>query len=392
LGAAGAVAVATGVYFFSRSGGQGISKSPGNTITVNFTYSTEKSAWMKAVTEAFHSNGMTYNNKTIQVVLDERGSVDATAKILSGEIKPAAWSPASFLELNQLSADWQQQHNGANIIIDTGDLLPKALVFSPLVFAVWKERASVLMNHYHSIDWPTIHDALTKNSWVDIGGHTAWGPVKFGQTRPDESNSGLLTITLLAYAANNEQRGLTINQLSTPKFLQYFSDIEGAVNAFGRSSGTFLQNVVIQQGPAQYDIVTTYENLVLTLESQAINRQQQQLQLFYPGLNILSDHPFAILKGSWVTDEQRMAAHTFREFLLGVAQQKVALASGFRPTSQGVQITDNAHGNVFLGQPAGININPQIQSLAQAPSGVVINKLLQQWTDKYGSAATTPGG
>src|SRR5262249_28277072 len=51
LGAAGAVAVAAGVYFFSRSGGQGISNKPGNAITVNFTYSTEKSAWIHAVTD-----------------------------------------------------------------------------------------------------------------------------------------------------------------------------------------------------------------------------------------------------------------------------------------------------------------------------------------------------
>src|SRR6266567_210912 len=335
LGAAGAVAVATGVYFFSRSGGT----SPANTITLNFTYSTEQSTWMQAVADTFHSKGMSYNNKSIQVVLDERGSVDGQARILSGEINPAAWSPASFLELNQLSANWQQQHNGA-----------------------------------------------------DIAGNPAWQLVKFGQTRPDQSNSGLLTITLLAYAADNEQRDLTVDQLNTAQFKQYFKDIENAVNAFGRSSGTFLQNVVIQQGPAQYDIVTTYENLVLTLESQAISRQHQQLQLFYPSVNILSDHPFAILQAKGVTNEQRMAARVFREFLLATEQQKVALSSGFRPTNPNVQVTDNVPGNVFRGQPAGITISPQLQSLAQAPSGVAINKLLQAWTDQYGTSATTPGG
>jgi len=389
LGAAGAVAVATGVYFFSRSGGT----SPANTITLNFTYSTEKSTWMQAVADTFHSKGMSYNNKSIQVVLDERGSVDGQARILSGEINPAAWSPASFLELNQLSANWQQQHNGADIIINNGDLLPKSLVFSPLVFAVWADRARVLLNKYGKIDWPAVHSAVTlKNGWSDIAGNPAWQLVKFGQTRPDQSNSGLLTITLLAYAADNEQRDLTVDQLNTAQFKQYFKDIENAVNAFGRSSGTFLQNVVIQQGPAQYDIVTTYENLVLTLESQAISRQHQQLQLFYPSVNILSDHPFAILQAKGVTNEQRMAARVFREFLLATEQQKVALSSGFRPTNPNVQVTDNVPGNVFRGQPAGITISPQLQSLAQAPSGVVINKLLQAWTDQYGTSATTPGG
>ncbi len=389
LGAAGAVAVATGVYFFSRSGGT----SPANTITLNFTYSTEKSTWMQAVADTFHSKGMSYNNKSIQVVLDERGSVDGQARILSGEINPAAWSPASFLELNQLSANWQQQHNGADIIINNGDLLPKSLVFSPLVFAVWADRARVLLNKYGKIDWPAVHSAVTlKNGWSDIAGNPAWQLVKSGQTRPDQSNSGLLTITLLAYAADNEQHDLTVDQLNTAQFKQYFKDIENAVNAFGRSSGTFLQNVVIQQGPAQYDIVTTYENLVLTLESQAISRQHQQLQLFYPSVNILSDHPFAILQAKGVTNEQRMAARVFREFLLATEQQKVALSSGFRPTNPNVQVTDNVPGNVFRGQPAGITISPQLQSLAQAPSGVVINKLLQAWTDQYGTSATTPGG
>jgi serine/threonine protein kinase len=391
LGAAGAVAVATGVYFFSRSGGT--SNSPANTITLNFTYSTEKSTWMQAVADTFHSKGISYNNKSIQVVLDERGSVDGQARILSGEINPAAWSPASFLELNQLSANWQQQHNGADIIINNGDLLPKSLVFSPLVFAIWADRARVLLDKYGKIDWPAVHSAVTlKNGWSDIGGNPAWQLVKFGQTRPDQSNSGLLTITLLAYAANNEQRNLTVDQLNTAQFKQYFKDIEDAVNAFGRSSGTFLQNVVIQQGPAQYDIVTTYENLVLTLENQAISRQHQQLQLFYPGVNILSDHPFAILQAKGVTNEQRMAARVFREFLLATEQQKVALSSGFRPTNPNVQVTDNVPGNVFRGQPAGITISPQLQSLAQAPSGVAINKLLQVWTDQYGTSATTPGG
>ncbi len=391
LGAAGAVAVATGVYFFSRSGGT--SNSPANTITLNFTYSTEKSTWMQAVADTFHSKGISYNNKSIQVVLDERGSVDGQARILSGEINPAAWSPASFLELNQLSANWQQQHNGADIIFNNGDLLPKSLVFSPLVFAVWADRARVLLNKYGKIDWPAIHSAVTlKNGWSDIAGNPAWQLVKFGQTRPDQSNSGLLTITLLAYAADNEQRDLTVDQLNTAQFKQYFTDIENAVNAFGHSSGTFLQNVVIQQGPAQYDIVTTYENLVLTLENQAISRQHQQLQLFYPSVNILSDHPFAILQAKGVTNEQRMAARVFREFLLAAEQQKVALSSGFRPTNPNVQVTDNVPGNVFRGQPAGITINPQLQSLAQAPSGVAINKLLQVWTDQYGTSATTPGG
>ncbi len=389
--AAAVTAGGAGLLFYSRSTTSQPHISPAGTIPVNFTYSTEKADWMKAAVDAFNRSNTIVNGKAVQLVLDPRGSVDAQQRILSGAIQPTAWSPASSLEVNQLSTAWRQAHNGQDIIVSSGDLLPVSLVFSPLVFAVWKERAQVLLQKYGSIDWPGIHSALTlKNGWPEIGGRPDWGVVKFGQTRPDQSNSGLLSITLLAYAFYNEQRGLTVGQIRSPDFLKYFSDIEGAVTQFGRSSGTYLENEVILKGPAAYDITTTYENLVLTLEKGAIQRQNQPLQPFYPGLNIVSDHPFAILQGNWVKPEEQLAAKAFRDFLLAVPQQKQALISGFRPTNSNVHITDNISGNPFVGQPPGIQIKSQIQPLAQAPGGDVVNELIKQWSDRYFDASTSP--
>jgi ABC-type sulfate transport system substrate-binding protein len=66
-----------------------------------------------------------------------------------------------------------------------------------------------------------------------------------------------------------------------------------------------------------------------------------RLQLFYPDLNIESNHPFAILQGTWVNTEQQVAAKQFRDFLLQIPQQKHALLYGFRPSSTSVQLTDN---------------------------------------------------
>jgi hypothetical protein len=383
----------TGAYFyFSRKAGSPGANGP--TITVNFTYSTEKEAWIKAATAAFNQSGQTLNGKTIQVALTELGSVDGLNKILNGTIQPTAWSPASFLELNQLRNSWQTAHQGKDILLTTnGDVDPRSLVSSPLVFAVWKERAQVLQKHYPKIDWPEIHDALTlKNGWVDIGGQADWGLVTFGHTRPDSSNSGLLSITLLAYSYFQEPRGLTKAQVDDPKFLSYFYDIEGAVTAFGRSSGTFLENVVIPMGPAAYSIVTTYENLVLTLQPEAIQRNSQPLQLFYPSLNIVSDHPFAILQGNWVKQEEQMAASVFRDFLLSDTQQQAALSYGFRPANPNVKITDQVNNNPFLNQSPDIQIRPTIQPLAQAPGGDVVDELIAQWKQRYNDVATTTGG
>lgn len=388
--AATAVLGGTGLLAFrssqnTASGSQGNGST--NAIALHFTYSTEKADWIEAAVKAFHQSNPTVNNQAIQVVLDPRGSVEAQDGILNGSLQPTIWSPASFLELNQLSSTWKQKNGGKEILVSTGDLLPKSLVFSPLVFAVWQERANVLQHKYGSIDWPTLHDALIlKNGWSDIGGPAEWGLVKFGQTHPAQSNSGLLSITLLAYAYHKIQRGLTVEQVRDANFLKYFSEIEGAVTAFGRSSGTYLTNEVIQKGPAAYDVTTTYENLVLTSSKDATARWNQPLQPFYPALNIVSDHPFALLQGSWVAPEAREAARKFRDFLLTDEQQRQALKSGFRPTNPNVKLTEAVPGNPFPG--SAIQIKSQIQPLAQTPAGGVIEELLKQWSERYKDAPT----
>jgi ABC-type sulfate transport system substrate-binding protein len=55
---------------------------------------------------------------------------------------------------------------------------------------------------------------------------------------------------------------------------------------------------------------------------------------------MLSDHPFAVLQGDWVTDEQKQAALQFRDFLLNPDQQRLALSYGFRPANATVTLTD----------------------------------------------------
>jgi serine/threonine protein kinase len=396
LAGAGVIAVGGGAYFIIKRlpAGSSTSSGTGSPITVNFTYSTEKEPWMKPATAAFNSSGATLNGHPIQVVLNELGSVGGHDQILNGQLKPTAWSPASSLELNQLINDWALKHPGQEIVVsNNSDLDPQSLVFSPLVFGIWKSRAQVLKNHYarQPIDWPVIHDALTQKNWAAIGGPSDWGSPNFGQTRPDASNSGLLAITLVAYSYFQEQNRLTTAQVDDAKFLSYLGDIESVVNGYGQSSGTYMSHVVIPEGPAQYNMVATYENLVLTLQSQAAQRWEP-LQLFYPQVNIVSDHPFAIIKGDWVSQEQQLAAQKFRDFLLSEQMQRAALTSGFRPSNPNVHYNDKVPNNPFLGQSADIVIQSQIQNLAQPPSGDVVDELIRQWVAHWGDSASAPGG
>src|SRR5262249_11119293 len=86
------------------------------TLTLNFTYSTEKRAWMEQVIGDFNKSNTQVGNKPVQIQGDPRGSVDAMNRILSGDLKPIAWSPASDLELNQLISGWQKKHSGKDVV------------------------------------------------------------------------------------------------------------------------------------------------------------------------------------------------------------------------------------------------------------------------------------
>jgi len=209
--AAGAIAtigVSFGAYEMLTHGTRSSSPRPvaQGPITFDFAYSTEKDEWITPLIDKFNKQGRV-GNRRITINRVPNGSIAMQDQIASGQEKPVVWSPASSLELNRLSARWK----GPKIIATSGNYVPISLVSSPLVFAIWSERASILLKHYqNSINWANIHDALQQKNWANIGGRREWGIVKFGQTNPTLSNSGLLTITLLATINN-----LSFAQLAT---------------------------------------------------------------------------------------------------------------------------------------------------------------------------------
>lgn len=361
-----------------------------STIPLTFIYSTEKDGWLQAALAAFRkSSASRLGGKTIQVQFSTSGSLDLTQHILSGTIKPVAWSPASSLEIDHLNEAWQKQHG--NDLVPTTATASPPLVLSPLVFAIWDSRAQVLLNKYDTITWNNLYQALTlQNGWSDIGGPASWQRVSLGQTRPDLSNSGLLTIILMAYTYYQKTRGLTVNNVNSADFLNYLSTFEGAVTIFGRSSGTYLQNEVLLKGPGAYDVILTYENLVLSSHNEIKQRGTEPLRIFYPDVTIVSDHPFTILQGSWVTPEEQAAASALRQFLLDVPQQQLALQFGFRPTNQNVFISKNVPGNLFALPDVHNDIHSDFTSV-QLPENTVVDALLSQWESRYKNVPTGNG-
>jgi hypothetical protein len=347
IGGAAVVTGILGTVVVRAIGGKGfLANATGgpNTITLPFTYSSEKSAWLRAAIDAFKRSGASYTGKPISIEEDVRGSVDALTCTLSAELQPVIWSPASMLELNQLQAGWDQSHAGAPILPTQKELAPRLLVSSPLVLVAWQERAKLLTEKFGGLDWKSLHSALTLGKgWAEIpGGSTSWGPVKFGQTRSDSSNSGLLTIALLAQAIAGSDKPLTIAAARDTNFVDFMRGVEDAVTMFGKNSDAFL-DCALNRGPAGFDVISTYERLALVTLNANPGRA---LTLSYPNPTMLSDHPYAILQGA--SEEQIGAAKQFRDYPLSADQQKRALAYGFRSADTHIHLTDaGITGNLF---------------------------------------------
>jgi Bacterial extracellular solute-binding protein len=389
LAATAIVTGALGTIIVRAAGGgspQSAASGPG-TITVPFTYSTEKSEWLQRAAEAFNRQQVAFNDKRIVIEVDVRGSVDAQQKILSGDLRPTAWSPASTLELNQLATGWDLAHPGAPILSTQGSLAPRSLVSSPLVLLAWQDRATLLRRQFGGLDWQSLHAALTaKGGWGSIvGGETTWGQVKFGQTRPDRSNSGVLTLALLAGAVAGTNRPLSVADASSPAFEQFMRDFEDAVTLFGSSSGPFT-NCAVSYGPASFDVVTTYEHLALVKLAEGAP-QGRPLELYYPNPTLRSDHPFAILRSA--SAEQAAAAQLFRDFLLSADQQRLTLAYGFRPSSSSVHLTDTGvAGNLFTKSIPGVQVALQ-SAIAPPPGDDVVDALIAEWQQFYKDRPTS---
>jgi len=92
-----------------------------------------------------------------------------------------------------------------------------------------------------------------------------------------------------------------------------------------------------------------------------------------------SDHPGALLQGSWVTEPQKKAARAWLQHLRSRPVQEAALRLGFRPADPAVPIKNQDGANPFnrLG-PYGLQID--LPPASASPDGAVVRNLLSMWS------------
>jgi ABC-type molybdate transport system substrate-binding protein len=343
--------------------------------TVTMTYSTEKRDWIEAAAKEF-----TAANPDVKLVLDPSGSIESAEAILSGAKKPTLWSPADSLVLTMFEADWQTQNHADPFV--RGDDAPQALLITPLVFAIWKDRADVLLaKSGTNISWKVIHDAVVSpKGWLAVGGKADWGFVKLGHTDPTRSNSGLQALFSMTMEHFGRTQGLAVGDVLDEKYQGWVKEIEAGVGHFEASTGTFMTEMV-RFGPSKYDIAVVYESLAA---SQIENAQGRwgDLKVYYPSTTIWSDHPIALLASA--SEPEKAAARRWVAFLRGRPMQERALSYGFRPADPSVPLKTADASNPF-NRLAAFGVQLDIPPAASPPDAAVVRNLQTMWSRLVGN-------
>jgi len=342
------------------------SQSRGNLVEIGIAYGTEKRSWLEWAAQEF---AKTEDGKKIKINLIPKGSQEGAQALLAGDKSINAWSPASSLYKDIFVQDWQIKYSNNPILKED------SLALTPMVFVMWNERYQAFIQKYKAVNFTTISQALKeKGGWEAISNKPEWGLFKLGHTHPNKSNSGLMTLVLMAYDFGGKTRGLTLKDVLSVDFQNWMLKLEQAVNGLSDSTGTLMREMVLK-GPSSFDAVFVYESVAIDFLKSAEGRWGE-LHVIYPKENMWSENPFYIIDAPWSSKEQRTGAEKFLSFLLTEPIQRESLKHGFRPANTTVPVIFS-DSPFTIYQRYGLQIEPG--STSEPPTSEVINNLLAIW-------------
>jgi len=346
--------------------------SGGAPVEIGIAYGTEKQRWLEWAVAEF---AKTSEGKRIKINLMPMGSLEGAHAILSGDQRIHVWSPASAAYKDVFLEEWQVKYSGNPIVRE------EPIALTPMVFVVWDERYQAFVQKYKVMSFDTVAQALqAKGGWDEIAHHPDWGLFKFGHTHPNQSNSGLMTIVLAAYAYHHKTRDLTLKDVLDVGFQKWLQELERGASGMSNSTGNMMREMVLK-GPSSYDALLVYESVAIDYLKNAEGRWGS-LRVVYPEYNAWNESPYYIINATWSTSDQRKAADAFLNFLLTEPIQKESLKHGFRPANPNVPIK-YADSPFELYAANGIQVD--LQKICEPPKAEVVNNLLASWQRNQGN-------
>ena len=319
---------------------------PQNPLRISF-YSDAQADWANDMIAEFNQSQRRINGQPIVVEMYPVLSGTSMRDILTGKITPVIWQPACQPWIDRLNDEWRRTH-ARNLVASA-----QSVVLTALVIGMWEPMAQALGYPDKPIGWGDLLALSTNPKGWRAYGHPEWGAFKFGHSHPDFSNSALLSLTSLVYAAAGKIAGLTFADLERPEVITEVRAIEQAIVHYGDNS-TWLMEQFAQKGPAYLSALTLYEYTIMEANHKYPHKAFPVVAIYPKEGTFWIDYPFAILDAPWVTAEQRQAAELFRDFLLAEPQQKRLGNYGYRPARPNIPLAppfDRAHGLIPEMQP-----------------------------------------
>jgi hypothetical protein len=343
----------------------------GETVEIGIAYGTEKKLWLQ---DAVREWEKTPAAAQVKIKLIPMGSIEGGLAAVGGDKSIHVWSPASSVFKDKFLAEWQMRYGVNGIVAEEN------LALSPMVFVIWEERYQAFEKKYGEVSFSTISQALNEpTGWDGIAGKPDWGLFKFGHTHPNKSNSGLVSLFMMAYDYHKKTKGLVMKDILDQEFRTWFETLETGINFEVHSTGTLMTNMV-QYGPSTFDAVLVYENVALENVATAAGRWGD-IRVVYPERNVWNENPYYILNAEWSDDAHRKGAKVFLDFLMTERLQRMALTHGFRPGNVKVPIR-------FAGSPLiekesyGFKID--LTTACEPPRADVLTNILESWQRRFG--------
>ncbi len=309
-------------------------------IIVKIAAGSEKQEWLNETLKRFEAKKLNSlgGSKPFQVIINYTGSISSGEEIASGNANSiTAWSPASSAFRNIVNESYT---SGA---FDSED----PLAYSPLVYVIYEDTLKKMKDMPKEINMVSVYNIYRNEGQNNAG---MFGDpdrmFKFATTNA-ESNSGLMSLFVASYDFFNNRgqrvQDLNENFLNVKEFQGFLGFLKRRIVSSEASTGRLAARMAnVSSMGREFQGALIYENLAVTRTLQKLGTGPNKAHLLYPKYNLLTDHPFYILKQN-TTLNQRLAARKFLDFLLSKEIQTLAVEQyGFRPASDEVPASSQA--------------------------------------------------
>jgi Ca-activated chloride channel family protein len=280
---------------------------------------------LEGLSREWASNEPAVQGKCAVVEISAKDSAEV-AIALQNAWDPKVSGPAPDAWVPQSTAWVRKAANDADAERMIPDRQP-SIARSPTVLAMPKPMAEKLGWPKKELTWPVVLQTLagSRDGWKGYG-QPDWGPFKFGMTDPAKSTAGLLALTAILDADDDEeisdaeqQSLLRLKQVMTV----YVDRTEEILNEFAKQSN--------QSAAAGLRYISAFPALEQDVLSHNLRNPKAPLVAIYPDNSIEADHPFLVLQNApWTRPEAQQVATEFMNFVRGADGERVLLDAGFR--------------------------------------------------------------